>query len=190
MDKKLIAAWAAPLLLAGWLVTGTAQADDPPRPGYGYGMMGGGYGQGPGMMGGGYGRGYGPGMMGGGYGRGYGPGMMGGGYGMMGGMMEPWWSLDLTDKQRADIDKIMEEQHKLHWPLMSRMFEAQGKLDQLYNAEKWDSNAINKAYDDLFKVQREMVEAHVKNRNRIMEQLTPEQREQLKRYRWERRWRD
>lgn len=184
MNKKLIAAWAAPLLLAGWLATGTAQADDPPRPGYGYGMMGGGYGMGPGMMGGGYGRGYGQGMMGGGYGRGYGPGMMGGG------MMEPWWSLDLTDKQRADIDKIMEEQHKSHWPLMSRMFEAQGKLDQLYNAEKWDSNAINKAYDDLFKVQREMVEAHVKNRNRIMEQLTPEQREQLKRYRWERRWRD
>lgn len=192
MNKKIIAAFAAPLLLAGWLVTGIAQADEPPRPGYGPGMMGG-YGPGPGMMGGGYGnRGYGPGMMGGGYGRGgYGPGMMGGGCGMMGpGMMEPWWSLDLNDKQRAEIDKIMEEQHKSHWPLMSRMFEAQGKLDELYNADKWDSNAINKAYDNLFKIQREMIESHIKSRNRIMELLTPEQREQLKRYRWERRWHD
>lgn len=186
MNRKIIAAWAAPLLLAGWLVTGTAQAIDPPCPGYGAGMMGGGYG--PGMMGGGYGPGkgggYGPGMMGGGYG----PGMMGGGNGP--GMMEPWWSLDLTDKQRADIDKIMEERFKNHWSQMSRMFEAQRKLDQLYSAEKWDSKAIDKANDELFKVQREVTEEHVRIRNRIMEQLTPEQREQMKRYRWERRWRD
>jgi Spy/CpxP family protein refolding chaperone len=195
MNKKFIAAWAAPLLLTGWLVTGTAQADDPPCPGYGYGMMGGGYG--PGMMGGGYGPGkgggYGPGMMGGGYGPGmmgggYGPGMMGGGYGP--GMMEPWWSLDLTDKQRSAIDKLMEDRHKNHWPRMNRMFEAQRKLDELYNAEKWDSKAIDKAYDELFKVQREVTEEHVRIRNSIMEQLTPEQREQLKRHRWENRWRN
>jgi len=195
MNKKMIAAWAAPLLVAGWLVTGTALAEEPPAPGYGWGMMGGGYyGMGPGMMGGygpGYGSGYGHhGMMwGDGYGRGpwrghgYGPGMMSG-------MMEPWWALDLTDKQRAAIDKLMEDRYKSHWPQMTRMFEAQRKLDQLYNAEKWDSKAIDKAYDDLFKVQREVTEEHVRIHNSIMEQLTPEQREQLKRYRWQNRWRE
>ncbi|HEY0635464.1 MAG TPA: Spy/CpxP family protein refolding chaperone [Gammaproteobacteria bacterium] len=183
MNVKNFALGVAPLLLAGWLVAGPAQADDPPRYTYGPGMMGG-YGPGPGMMG--RGLGYGRGMMWGdddgrrGYGYGYG----------MHGMMEPWWSLDLDDKQRTEIDKIMAEQHKTHWPLMSRVFEAQGRLDTLYNAEKWDSNAINKAYDDLFKVQREMIESQIRTRNRIIEQLSPEQREQLKRYRWENRWRN
>lgn len=195
MNSKLITACAAPLLLAGWLVTGTAQAAEASPPGSGWGMMGGGYdGHGPGMMG----PGYGPGMRwddddargpwGGARGYGMGPGMMGG-YGMGSGMMEPWWALDLNDKQRAAIDDLMAAQHKAHWPLMSRMFEAQGKLDELYRAEKWDSDAIGKAYDGLYKVQREMVEAHVRTRNRIMEQLTPEQKEQLNRYRWENRWR-
>lgn len=185
MNGNRMARWAAQLLLTGMLLSGAAQADDPPR--YGWGMMGGGYyGMGPGMMGQGYGPGHG--MM---WGDGYGRGPYGGrGYGYGPGMMEPWWSLDLTDKQRAAIDKIMEERHKSHWPLMSRMFEAQGKLDALYNAEKWDSKAIDKAYDELFKIQRELTEEHVKIHNSIMEQLTPEQREQLKRYRWERRWRD
>ncbi|MFH0750490.1 MAG: plastocyanin/azurin family copper-binding protein [Chloroflexota bacterium] len=60
------------------------------RPGFGAGVMGGGFGSGaygPGMMGGGGFGAYGPGMMGGGFGSGaYGPGMMGGGFGagMMG----------------------------------------------------------------------------------------------------------
>ena len=195
MKRKGMALWAAPLLLAGWLLQGNAVADDAPR--YSPGMMGGGS-YGPGMMGRGYG--YGPGMTGddderGPWGgRGYGPGMMGG-YGMgpgmmgMGAMMEPWWALELNDKQRNAIDDIMEEQHKAHWPLMSRMFEEQGKLDALYRADKWDSDAINKANERVFKVQRDMVESMVRARNRIMEQLTPEQREQLKRYRWENRWR-
>lgn len=188
MNKNTIAAIAAPLLLAGWLVTGIAQADEPPRgPGYGWGMMGGGYGPGPGMMGGGYGPGYHRGMM---WGDGYGRGPWGGRGGYGPGMMEPWWALDLTDKQRAAIDKIMEERYKNHWPLMNRMFEAQRKLDELYNADKWDSKAIDKAYDELFKVQREVAEEHVRIHNNIMEQLTPEQREQLKRYRWQNRWRE
>lgn len=209
MKSKGIALWAVPLLLAGWLVQGVAVADDTPR--YGPGMMGGGYpGPAPGMMGRGYGYGYGPGMMWGddergpwggpgmmgGYGMGpgmmggfgMGPGMMGG-YGMGPGMMEPWWALELNDKQRSAIDGIMEDQHKAQWPQMSKMFEEQRKLDELYRAEKWDSDAIGKAYERIAKVQREMIELMTKTRNRIMEQLTPEQREQLKRYRWENRWR-
>ncbi|HEY0720310.1 MAG TPA: Spy/CpxP family protein refolding chaperone [Gammaproteobacteria bacterium] len=189
MNGKRHALWAAPLLLAGCLLAGTVQADDTsPGPGYGWGMMGGGYyGMGPGMMGG-YGPGYGHGMM---WGDGYGRGPWGGrGYGHGPGMMEPWWALDLTDQQRTAIDKIMEERYKSHWPLMTKMFEAQRKLDELYNAEKWDSKAIDKAYDELFKVQRQVVEEHVRIHNSVMEQLTPQQREQLKRYRWQNRWRE
>ena len=198
MNKKYLAAWATSLLLAGWLVTGTAQAADEsaPQPGDGWGMMGGGYGPGygPGMMGGGYGPGYGPGMMGGGYGPGYGPGMMwGGGYGRGPwgghgyghGMMGAWWSLDLTDKQRSAILNIMEEQHKTNWPLMGQLFEEQNQLYKLYGADKWDSDAITKAYDNLYKTQRAMIESSIKTHNRIMEQLTPQQREQLKHNRWD-----
>jgi len=186
MNRKILAAGAALLLLAGWMTMGTVQADEPPGPGGGWGMMGGGnYGMGPGMMGG-YGPGYGQGMMWGdgdghrpygGRGNGYGPGMMGG-------MMGPWWALDLNDKQRAAIMSIMDEQHKTNWPLMGRLYEEQSKLNELYRADKLDSDAITKASDRIFKVQREMIEANIKTRNRIMEQLTPEQREQLKRYRW------
>ena len=109
-------------------------------PGYGMGpgMMGG-YGMGPGMMGGygpGYGMGYGmgPWMMGG-YGRGYGmgygmgPWMMGGygpgyhmGPGMWGGY--EYNALDLSDAQRAKIQKIQEEAWNSQWEVMNKMHEA------------------------------------------------------------------
>lgn len=207
--------WSVPLALVGMLtMTGAQAADDAKAPsygpGYGPGMMGG-YGYGRGMMGG-YGRGYGQGMMydddgygwGGGYGRGmmgggwgrgygmmgggYGMGMMGGGYGM--GMMGlgPIWSLNLSDNQRRAVDNILNEQHKLHWSMMSALFTDYGKLSDLYSAEHWDADAIDKVYADIFKNQRAMIESSVKIRNRIYDQLTKEQKEQLRRYQWGEGW--
>lgn len=189
-----------PLLMAGLLLVGAAHADDP-RPAYGPGMMGG-WGMGPGMMGG-YGRGYGPGMMydddarqGWGYGHGMmggwgmGPGMMGGGWGMGAGMMGlgPVWALELNDNQRRAIDKIMADQHRQQWAVMSALFAAQGKLRELQMAEQWDEKAITRAYDDIFKQQRAMIEASVRTRNQIYEQLSAEQKEQLRRWSWGGRW--
>lgn len=200
--------WAVPLFLAVLLLGGGAAAADDPRPGYGPGMMGG-WGGGGGMMRG-YGRGYGPGMMydddgaGWGYGPGWGHGMMGGwgmpgmmgmGPGMMGGGMGsgmmglgPVWALELTDSQRSAIDKIMAEHHKQQWAAMSALFAAQGQLRELQLAEQWDEKAITRAYDDIFKQQRAMIEAAVRTRNRVHEQLTAEQRQQLRRWSWGGRW--
>lgn len=165
--------------------------------GYGPGMMGRGYGPrwdddgggwGPGMMGG-YGGGYGPGMMGG---YGMGAGMMGGmgmmgGYGAMG-MMGPIWALDLNDNQRRAVENIMNEQHTQHWAMMTSQFGNYGKLRELYSAEMLDAAAIGKVYDEIFRNQRAMIESGIKTRNRIYDQLTKEQKEQLKRWRWGGRW--
>jgi P pilus assembly/Cpx signaling pathway, periplasmic inhibitor/zinc-resistance associated protein len=207
-----------PVLMAGLLMMGAATAAEPTPaygPGMmgGYGMgpgMMGGYGMGPGMMGGygmgpgmmgGYGPGpggdgaYGPGMMGG---YGMGPGMMGGygvGPGMMGapgmGMhmgLGPVWALDLNANQRRAIDNIMAEQHKQHWAAMSAMIGAQGRLAELQTAEQWDEKAIARVYDDIFKQQRMMIELSVRMRNRIYDQLTAEQKEQVRRWSWGGRW--
>ncbi len=152
--------------------------------GYGQGMGGrgwGGYGMGSGMMGG---YGMGPGMMGGyGMGSGWGGGM---GSGMMG--LGPIWSLNLNDNQRRAVDNILNEQHRLHWSMMSSLFIDYGKLGDLYDAEHLDAAAIGKVYDDIFKAQRAMIESGIKTRNRIYDQLTKEQREQLRRDRWSGRW--
>jgi len=194
--------------MAGLLMMGAAKAVEP-TPAYGPGMMGaygmgpgmmGGYGPGPGMMGG-YGPG--PGMMGG-YGPGpggdgsYGPGMMGAygmGPGVMGGPgmgmhmgLGPIWALELNENQRRAIDNIMAEQHKQHWAAMSALIGAQGRLAELQTTEHWDEKAIARVYDDIFKQQRTMIELSVRTRNRIYEQLTAEQKEQMRRWSWGGRW--
>ncbi|PKM43753.1 MAG: hypothetical protein CVV05_12885 [Gammaproteobacteria bacterium HGW-Gammaproteobacteria-1] len=208
MKRQSVWYWSIPLLLCGWLGAAAVQAEEAKTPPYGYGMGpgmmggygpgmmgrgygprwdddGGGYGMGPGMMGG---YGMGPGMMGG---YGMGPGMMGGmGGGMMGGMgmMGPIWSLDLNDNQRRAVENIMNEQHTQHWAMMTSQFGNYGKLRELYSAEMLDAAAIGKVYDEIFRNQRAMIESGIKTRNRIYDQLTKEQREQLKRWRWSGRW--
>ncbi len=167
------------------------------RGGYGPGMMGGygpGYGMGPGMMGG-YGPGYGmgPGMMGG-YGPGYGmgPGMMGGygpGYGMGPGMMGPGmmggYGFSLNESQIAQLDKIHDKLQEKHRKLMSQMWEEQGRLTNLYSAEKRDSAAIANAHDKLAKLQSEAIEARIEAENKFYEVLTKEQKAQVRRgYGW------
>ena len=108
------------------------------------------------------------------------------GAGMMG--LGPIWSLNLSDNQRRTIDNILDQQHKLHWSMMSSLFTDYGKLSDLYDAEHLDAAAIGKVYDDLFKTQRAMIETGIKTRNRIYDQLTKEQKEQLRRDRWGRGW--
>ncbi len=180
MQRRTGWQWGLPLVMMLLLGAGSAHAVEP-RQGYGPGMMGG-YGMGPGMMGG---YGMGPGMMGG---YGMGPGMMGG-YGMGMGMgLGPIGVLDLNENQRRAIDNIMAEQHKQQWTAMSAMMAAQGRLRELQMAEKWDEKAIAGVYDDMFRQQRLMIEASIRTRNRIQDQLTAEQKEQLRRWSWGGRW--
>jgi len=169
--------------------------------GYGPGMMGGGmgpgYGMGPmgmmggmmnmmgggcpmGMMGGDMGpgmSGYGPGMMGGGMGYGMGPGMMAGWAGGMG----PMATLDLSDTQTAQLEKIQTESMKKQRSLMRQMWEAQEKLGDLFDAENRDPAAIGKAYGKLADVQRQALEARIEAGNKAAAVLTKEQKAQMRR---------
>jgi Spy/CpxP family protein refolding chaperone len=137
-----------------------------------------GYGMGPGMMGGGPGYGMGPGMMGGGPGWGMGPGMMGPGYGA-----GPWGlaRLNLTDDQQKAINKIVDDHRKRQHDLLGKMAEHQARLRDQYQREKWDADAINKIYDQMADVRRQMIRSRVEMRNQIFERLTPEQRQQFRR---------
>lgn len=137
-------------------------------------------GMGPGMMGG-YGPGYGmgSGMMGS---YGMGPGMMGGyepGYGMGHGMMG-WGNfreLNLSEEQKTKITQIRYEMRTKQWAVMGEMMDAQDKLQELYDADKQDSAAINKQYKVIEDLRRQMVDNSVDVHNRINSILTKEQRE-------------
>jgi hypothetical protein len=131
--------------------------------GSGPGMMGygSGYGREPGAMGHGRGYGMGPGMMG--YGRGYGmgPGMMGygRGMGMMGFGMTGLWRLDLSDKQRKEINGIYMDSWKAHWSEMPAIMEQRVKLWEQFQSDSPDAKVIDKAYGALCEAHRKMVHA-------------------------------
>ena len=162
---------------------GTASAQD----GYGYGMMGGGYGMGGyGMMGGGgYGM-MGPGMMGGGYGMGGygGMGMMGGGYGMGGyGMMGGYGGMiDLSQAQRNKIENIQQGMRKSHFAMMEQIIAEREKLAGLYSSEKLDAKKIGAVYGRIFAIQRQMIESGIAAHNQMNNVLTKEQREQIRQW--------
>lgn len=170
--RKLLAAAA----LAGAAALGTSALAQGYGPGYGmgYGMMGysgygHGYGMGPGMMygyGGGYGRGYGmgPGTMYG-YGRGYGAG--------------PGFALDLTDEQRAKIDKIQQDTASKQWTLMAKLRDEQVRLNRLYYSDKRDSAAVGKSYKSIAGLRQQLFDNGLAARKQVDGVLTKEQREEL-----------
>lgn len=192
--KNLLASSIIAAALIG--VTASASAAEPrtPNPQMMQGQWGGGPGYGPGMMGGGYGMqqggGYGPGMMGG-YGPGYGRGMMGGGmggYGMGPGMMGAWgvgmgplYMLDLTDAQTAQMEKIQTEMMSKHRTLARQIWDEQERLDDMYSSDKRDPNKIGKVYSKISELQRQMIEMHTEAENKMEAFLTKEQKKQLRR---------
>jgi len=123
-----------------------------------------------------------------------GQGMMGGGMmgqgmmdddmmGMMGGMMHgsgPIGMLDLTDDQRAKINKIQDEQRKKNWDAMGKIMDEQSKLRDLYAADKRDPKIIGAVYGTIFNLKRQMIEATIDAQNRMEALLTDQQRQELK----------
>lgn len=171
--------------------TAFAQQTQSPPPPMGPGMMGG---DGPG-----HGPGYGPhwhgdrdddwgwGMMGGLGGWGMGPGTMGG-MGMMGGMemmglgLGPISRLDLSDSQRQQVLKIEDDLRRKNWDLMGRMQDEMGKLRESLWDGKRDRAAIlagNKRMSDLH---QQRLENSLDAREKAEALLTPQQREELRRY--------
>ena len=100
----------------------------------------------------------------GGWGQGYGPGMKAG--------------FDLNDEQRNKMRQIMREQFKQNSEMREKMFEAHSQLEDLYDAEKPDSKAIDEAYDRMNTLHKQMFTAHLQARGKMLDVLTDEQRKQ------------
>lgn len=120
---------------------------------------------------------YGHGMTGG-----YGAGMMGGyGSGMM---MEPdmhlLGTLSLSDEQQVKINKLSDELRHNNWATQGLFNDETAKLRDLYEADQRDPAAIDKGYQKIFDLKRQMIGAYLNTENSIEEVLTPEQRTQLK----------
>ncbi len=113
-------------------------------------------------------------------------GGMGGGSGMGGGMMmgsprmHMVMALDLTDDQRAKINKLHDELQHKNWERMGLIQDETAKLRDLYEADKRDPKAIGAEYQKIFDLKRQIIEAIVDTQNRIEDVLTPDQRAHLK----------
>lgn len=127
--------------------------------------------------------GMGPGMMGG-YGPGYGmgPGMTGGpGFGMGPGIFASLGALNLSESQLEQVDKIHDKLREKQRRLMSQMWQEQARLDELYDADRRDPAAIGKAHERISRLQREALEARIEAENKVMDLLTKEQKDKLRR---------
>lgn len=122
-----------------------------------------------GMMGGGMMSG----MMGGGGGMGMGQSMSLLGLGSMA-------QLDLSREQQAKMDKIEAGLRQQNWTLMGKMMDARSDLRALHRQPAPDAEAVGKAYDRVFGLQRQMIVNRVAAKNQAQALLTPEQRAQLK----------
>jgi len=123
----------------------------------------------------------GPGMMGG---YGMGPGMMGGyeaGYGMGPGMMGgALWSLDLSDAQRSQVNKIQDEVRRKNWDVLGKMQDEMAKLRDAYASGKSERAAILGAYKRIGDLRLQRIENTLDASEKLEGVLTKEQREQLR----------
>lgn len=136
-----------------WPLMVVADDDSPACP---LGMMGGGMGMGSSMMGGG--------MMGWG-------GMMGAG---------PIMMLDLSDDQRAKVNKILDDVHHKNWATMGQIMDLKAKSRDLYDADKRDVQAILKNEEQVDQLHRKMLEVHLTAQGQMEAVLTKEQLVQLR----------
>ena len=120
---------------------------------------------------------------------GYGHGMMGG-YGMM--MESPRMRLvmhlNLSDEQRAKINKLGDELRHKNWARAGLMQDESAKLRDLYEADKRDPKAIVEEYRKIFNIKLQMIEAMVDTQNEVEALLTPDQLRELKEMRRNMAW--
>jgi len=137
------------------------------------------YGMGPGMMNGygpGAGYGMGAGFMAGPGGHGMGPGMMG----SFGG--EAYVGLELSPEQRNKIAEIQQATAKAQWQLMGAMHEQGYRMHGIAGPGAFDEAAARKSFDAMTETRKAMFEIQVEARKKFDAVLTPQQREQLRRY--------
>lgn len=116
------------------------------------------------------------------------PGTLMGGPGMMYGYgpgAGAW--IELSSEQRAKSREIQRELFKKESELREKMFMEQGQIEDLCDADKPDPKAVRAAYDRLYEVRKEMIEARIQARNKMFDVLTDEQRKVWRQQR--RQWR-
>jgi len=139
--------------------------------GGGMGMMGPGHGMGP-MNGGGMGPGGGMGMMNGGM---MGQGMMGGGMGMG---MATMHALDLDRDQVRRMTQIHKELAQKHAGMRADIQQLQWELSRELAKEKPSPEEVGDLYQKIFDQRRQLIQDRIRARNRMMDALSDEQRQQ------------
>ena len=91
-------------------------------------------------------------------------------------------AVELSEAQRDKIDAITAEFNDEIARIKSKREQAAGELPTLYAADVPDAEAIGNAYRVLFEAKRERIEVMIDTRNRVLEVLTDEQREELDRF--------
>lgn len=165
------------MLVAAGSAAGAALAQGPGSwqgqrdgPGYGPGM-------GHGMMGGHGGPGYGS-------GHGMGPGMMGG-HGGGPGMMRGHWermarALGLSEDQRANVRRIMEDTRRKNWDVRGQIQSERFKLREMVRGDQVDPNAAVEQKRKIDDLRRQVMRSRLEARNQVLALLTPEQREKAR----------
>jgi Spy/CpxP family protein refolding chaperone len=109
---------------------------------------------------------------------GYGMGMGYGGYGMGGhaGLS----ALNLTKDQQDKVTKLTDDLKHNNWTNQGLINDESAKLRDLYEADKRDPDAIDKEYQKIFDIKRQMIRDYLTTHNSIQEILTPEQQAKMK----------
>ena len=129
------------------------------------------YGMGHGMM-----NGYGTGFMVDPGGYAMGPGMMG----TFGG--DAYAGLDLSLEQRSKISEIQQATAKAHWQLMGTMHEQGYRRYGNAGPGAFDEAAARKSFEAMSETRKAMFEMQIEARKKVDAVLTPQQREQVRRY--------
>jgi Spy/CpxP family protein refolding chaperone len=105
-----------------------------------------------------------------------GPGMMGQGMGP-GAMLD---GLDLTEEQRAKLQKIHDELRDRHWESMGQMMKEGSRMRELFAAPKMDRPALEAAHRRMSALRDQMFMAQLDAHAQVETSLTPEQRAKLR----------
>lgn len=118
-------------------------------------------------------------------GPGSGMGGMGMGMGMMGPGMGagPFSMLNLSTEQRTKVNAIQDSLRKQQWTLQGKINDEEARLRDLYLVDQPDPKRVGQAYDTIFDLRRQMIEAQVLAQNQMQNILTAEQRNQIKQFR-------
>jgi Spy/CpxP family protein refolding chaperone len=83
---------------------------------------------------------------------------------------------DLTDEQKAQLEKLQIEHMKNVQPLHNQLAEKQAQLHTLSTAEQVDMSKINGLIDEIGKIRTEMMKERERHHQAIRKMLTEKQR--------------